>query len=78
MDEVHTVSLAGGEREITVVPHGRTTRRPSTVTTAIMHCILNYGDFYFLQGCVIIFSFVEKLCLDEGGQGPADCAVLVY
>lgn len=40
MDEVQTVSLAGGVKEVTVIPHGRNTRRPSTVTVQQYNLVL--------------------------------------
>lgn len=65
MDEVQTVSLAGGVKEVTVIPHGRNTRRPSTVTvqqyylSLIIHNSLVF--FFFLQGRVVNISFCRSL-----------------
>lgn len=77
MDEVQTVSLAGGVKEVTVIPHGRNTRRPSTVTVQQYHLSLIIHNslvfFFFLQGRVVNISFCRSLDPDVTALAVETC-----
>lgn len=77
MDEVQTVSLAGGVKEVTVIPHGRNTRRPSTVTVQQYHLNLIIHNslvfFFFLQGRVVNISFCRSLDPDVTALAVETC-----